>query len=424
MNSIRTKLFDLLISARPLLQFTLNVRKRNLMFTWHSLALNTDGSFRSNVWKGNNLPIQNIYVTSHRYYSKNTSHGSLITPETSSASELTMKENVCDSVALLEEECSFPVSENEDWSSEMKWIKSQESKDVLSPPKDLSEIDNLSPELRPTFNLAAYANRSHTLQQLIKLGVDLSNWDKRKHINSFILKLDFERDMKKYLMFLHDVGVEADDLGKWLTVNPLIFKENLENLQVRLDYLHSMNFSPDQITRIISKNPNWLLFSTVRIDNRLGYFQRTFHLTGAEVRLLATKQPKLITMNLFSIKRTSFAIEEEMGFSPSEMKSLLLSQPKIWRANGVSLLRRFEIAHNQIGLSHSQIVQFPQILMSRDFRIKQRHDYLKLIGRDQYDPLKPNYVSPSALVSSDDVEFCTTIAKTSVQNFNDFLKTR
>ncbi|KAK8735463.1 hypothetical protein OTU49_005404 [Cherax quadricarinatus] len=123
-------------------------------------------------------------------------------------------------------------------------------------------------------------------------------------------------------------------------------------------------------------------------------------------------------------QRTSFAIEEEMGFSPSEMKSLLLSQPKIWRANGVSLLRRFEIAHNQIGLSHSQIVQFPQILMSRDFRIKQRHDYLKLIGRDQYDPLKPNYVSPSALVSSDDVEFCTTIAKTSVQNFNDFLKTR
>ena len=60
--------------------------------------------------------------------------------------------------------------------------------------------------------------------------------------------------------FLHDLGVAADDLGQWLTVNPYIFKENLDNLQNRINYLESMKFSGEQIARVVSKNPYWLLF--------------------------------------------------------------------------------------------------------------------------------------------------------------------
>lgn len=60
--------------------------------------------------------------------------------------------------------------------------------------------------------------------------------------------------------FLHDLGVPADNLGWWLTVNPYIFKENLDNLQARINYLESMKFSSDQIARVILKNPYWLLF--------------------------------------------------------------------------------------------------------------------------------------------------------------------
>lgn len=56
------------------------------------------------------------------------------------------------------------------------------------------------------------------------------------------------------------MGVAAEDLGRWLTINPLIFREKFDDLQTRLNYLQTMRFTPDQITRIISKNPNWLLF--------------------------------------------------------------------------------------------------------------------------------------------------------------------
>ncbi|KAG0717104.1 Transcription termination factor 3, mitochondrial [Chionoecetes opilio] len=315
------------------------------------------------------------------------------------------------------------IYEEENWIDEIQWTRSQKSESVLLPPSDVSDIDVLAPELRPSFNLAAYVNKSYTLQQLMKLGVDLSIWDGRANVSSFILPLDFERHIKQYIVFLHDVGVGADNLGQWLTVNPYILKEKIENLQARISYLETMSFSSEQIARVISKNPYWLLFSTVDIDSRLGFFQQSFELTDKEVRYLTTKQPRLITYSLHSLKRTSFAVLEEMGFEKSEVKSLLLGKPKIWKAGGVSLLRRFDFAHNHMGLPHTQLVQFPEVLLTRDYKLKERHGFLKHLGRDQYDPCEPNYVSPKALVSGTDAEFCTNLAKSSVQAYNDFLKT-
>lgn len=326
------------------------------------------------------------------------------------------------SVEVVEDVPTVRLDEG-DWTQEMQWVKSQENSSVLLPPQDVSDIDVLAPELRPTFNLAAYVNKSATLQQLVKLGVDLSHWDTRKGVSDFILPLDFERDMKKYIVFLHDLGISPDDLGRWLTVNPYIFQQNLDDLEARTNYLEFMKFSEEDITRIISKNPYWLLFSTVRIDRRLGSFQQSFQLSDQEVRYLAAKQPRLITYSHASVKMTTFSVVEEMGFEKSEVKSLLLAKPRIWMAGRDSLMRRFDFAHNHMGLSHQQIVQFPHVLLTRDFRMRQRHGFLKLLGRDQYDPSKPNYVSPLALVSGTDAEFCLTLAKSSVQAFNDFLKT-
>lgn len=42
-------------------------------------------------------------------------------------------------------------------------------------------------------------SRSTTLQELVKLGVDLSKWEKKKGVASFALRLDFENDVKQYI---------------------------------------------------------------------------------------------------------------------------------------------------------------------------------------------------------------------------------
>lgn len=70
----------------------------------------------------------------------------------------TVKEEGEVSVKVVEDALPAKFEEG-DWTDEMQWVKSQESKSVLLPPKDVSDIDILAPELRPTFNLAAYVNK-------------------------------------------------------------------------------------------------------------------------------------------------------------------------------------------------------------------------------------------------------------------------
>lgn len=76
--------------------------------------------------------------------------------------------------------------------------------------------------------------------------------------------------------FLHDLGVPSDELGHFITINPWIFKEDLDDLQVRVNYLQSKKFSSDMITRIVRKNPRWLVFRYS--INFVSYYRIILHL--------------------------------------------------------------------------------------------------------------------------------------------------
>lgn len=122
------------------------------------------------------------------------------------------------------------------------------------------DISHVAPYLQPTFNFAAYVNKSETLQQLVKLGVNLHKIEKNVDAVPFILKLDFERDVKNYIRFFHDHGVSLEDVANILTRNPFILKERSEDLNVRINYLESKRFDKEMISRILSCNPFWLSF--------------------------------------------------------------------------------------------------------------------------------------------------------------------
>jgi mTERF domain-containing protein, mitochondrial len=88
-----------------------------------------------------------------------------------------------------------------------------------------------------------------------------------------------------------------------------------------------------------------------------------------------------------------------------------------------ALAKRFDYLHNVIGFSHDDIVRWPQVLRTRTPIIRQRHLFLKLLRRDNFDSTRENYVSPRALATGRDVEFCDNVAKVPVKQFNEFLKT-
>lgn len=121
---------------------------------------------------------------------------------------------------------------------------------------DLSEV---TPYFPKSFNLAAYVNKSELLQNLLHLDVNLSKIEKKPYIAEKILKLDFERDVKRHVMFLKDF-VESEEMGNYITKNPMILCEPLEDLEVRVNYLKSKRFLNTQVQQIVSRNPYWLMF--------------------------------------------------------------------------------------------------------------------------------------------------------------------
>lgn len=87
-----------------------------------------------------------------------------------------------------------------------------------------------------------------------------------------------------------------------------------------------------------------------------------------------------------------------------------------------NLIARLDYIHNTMKISHDQIVKSSAILQHREHRIKERHEFLQLIGKAQYDPTKDLYISLTQLVEGNDSEFAMNVANTSYSQFEKFLR--
>ena len=88
-----------------------------------------------------------------------------------------------------------------------------------------------------------------------------------------------------------------------------------------------------------------------------------------------------------------------------------------------SLTDRFSYVHNVMKFSHDKILQNPQILNTRQTRIENRHKFLKLLHRDQFDEKLPRYVSLKDIYSGSDDEFVTQVCDSTIETYDNFLKT-
>ena len=154
--------------------------------------------------------------------------------------------------------------------------------------KQLTEDDYIEQDIRSlrpvarqfVYNLAYFVNDSPVLQTFIDMGVMIKKWDTDKEVCEFVLKLDLERDIKPKLIFLHDCKVPADKYAFVIEKNPFFFKEELVDLETRIQYLKSKRFSDDSIAEIVTKAPRWLRLSVEQVDTKLGWLQKEFQLSG------------------------------------------------------------------------------------------------------------------------------------------------
>lgn len=220
-----------------------------------------------------------------------------------------------------------------DWDAEIQEMYSDDeakrNRSVLAPVEDESEI-YAEPMFRPTYHLAAYVTKSPTLQKLLKMGVNLHNFDRDIKKATFIASLDFDRHIKEHITFLTEIGLSLPDISRILTYNPMILQQSLDDLRIRVNYLISKRFTPENVTQIVKHNIRWLNSSTAEIDARLGYFQKVFRLNGNEVRSVAVTGPKLITEDEKQISEITFSVKEECAFTHAEGKAILLKCPSVW----------------------------------------------------------------------------------------------
>lgn len=121
-------------------------------------------------------------ITSHKFEKVN--NVATIIPTTSQQNKLPKNERIWeDSIT----------------SADVPWIKTSET-DVLEPCQE--DVSDISKFTSPSFNLAAYVNQSQTLQELVKMGVNLNKIENRKGAAECILKLDFEKHIKEYLRYV------------------------------------------------------------------------------------------------------------------------------------------------------------------------------------------------------------------------------
>ncbi|NXY26337.1 MTEF3 factor, partial [Atrichornis clamosus] len=307
---------------------------------------------------------------------------------------------------------------NEDWddippSSALEEISEEEAVQIIAEP--------LLPLQSST--LRDYVDHSETLAKLVHLGVDLSQVEKRQKAGQLLLTLDFEKDIKKILLFLKDVGVEDNQLGPFLTKNPYILGEDLEALETRVAYLKSKKFGKSEIAQMVSRAPYLLLFSVERLDNRLGFFKNELGLSVKKTKDLVIRLPRLLTGKLEPVKENLQVCQIELGFQRNEIQQIVYKTPKILTASKKRLKQTFDYLHNIMGIPHHMLTRFPQVFNSKLLRIRERHMFLVFLGRAQYDPAQPSYISLDQLVSLPNEVFCTEIAKASIQDFENFLKT-
>ncbi|XP_054756723.2 transcription termination factor 3, mitochondrial-like [Lytechinus pictus] len=306
------------------------------------------------------------------------------------------------------------------------WDQNQELEiDILEEtenPKILEHFADI-PLMPETYALASYVDHSETLQKLVRMGVDLSKVESRKGVATMLMKMDFDRDIKDKLSFLHHTGVPGEQLGSFVTKNPFILGEDVRNLEARVHYLHQKGFSETAISQIVCRAPYFLNFSVERIDNKLGYFQQLLSFSDSKVREIITRCPKLVTMKVSRPKENLFVLEFQCGFSKVALRSMVLKEPAMMLRGKHRLISTFDYLHNVLEIPHKTFLKSPEIFLGQVNRVKDRHKYLTLLGRNKYDPKEPGYVPLMSMFKLPDEAFCKDIARTSLGEYERFLKT-
>jgi mTERF domain-containing protein len=149
-------------------------------------------------------------------------------------------------------------------------------------------------------------------------------------------------------------------------------------------------------------------------------------ISGIQLRNVTNSCPNLViwegTPN--QLENNQIAFCDNLGFTLSETQNILQLAPELFMEQDTQTIQdRFDIFHNDIGFSHKILVKFAPCLKSDLILVKTRLEFLKKLGRAQFEPNLPNFVSPNSLALIDDIDFSIQVANVPVSLYNQFQQT-
>ena len=194
-----------------------------------------------------------------------------------------------------------------------------------------AHIRDMKPALRPfAYTLAYFVNESNVLQKFIEMGVEIQQWDADREICEFVLKLNFERDVAPYLIFLHDLGLNIENTAFIIRKNPFFLRETLEDLEMRIKFYESKNFSRENVATILTKSPKWLTMPIEEMEKNLNWYLKEFQLNEQELRDIMIEQPKLCIIGTKCAFDMKFCFKEVLGYSDDRIKRMIKICPKLF----------------------------------------------------------------------------------------------
>ncbi|VDM74348.1 unnamed protein product [Strongylus vulgaris] len=299
-----------------------------------------------------------------------------------------------------------------------------ERTDFNSPPSVANPYPfDPSKEAPPVYSrtLVPFVNYYSLLQALVDIGVNL-----------------FE------LQWLLSLGFEPNDLADYLTRNPFFLLQDLNDMQARVNYLTSMKFSNKDVCKIINDFRYWLNIDVKTLDSRLGWIQQQFMLTGNEVRNLIRKEARILMFGLGPLQQKHISLlqrlvtllNKEFEFTPKEIKQIILADPRVFMMDAKFITANYGYIHKTMRLPNSVIVKFPFILRCAHSSIRNRHEFLRKLGRAVYegafdevdadgDEQKGDDVKPvpiEVFLDPSDAVFAQKAANTYLAVYNNFLR--
>ncbi|OQR79599.1 mTERF domain-containing protein 1 [Tropilaelaps mercedesae] len=300
-------------------------------------------------------------------------------------------------------------------------------------PFDSGFLDSNEPKAKPDYVIAELVEEVEVLQKLAQLGVQIHKWQNKQSLVAKIITLDWKDDCGPRIQYLYNqAGITYAEIPKLLTKNPLILCEEFRNLRERVEYLYAWRadkldeggwgLTVKNVKRILREDALWLSFPVERIRNRVRFFINQFQLSADELRRLTIQCPRALTYSLRNIVLFRLFMIEELGFPFEDLQKMIIRTPKLLTQNRTHLRLRFDCLQNLIGFGRQDLVDNSKVLIVRDYRLKERLGFLRHLNRAQFNREKPNYISALDMATTRDENFVTKVAKSTMKEYKDYLK--